>query len=201
MNLPLLITPNNEDRALSDLVEQSSLQILEDNYLNNITEKVIDILEEQEKSPTITEEEDVETSTTQQPQIICEKECEKGLNEHTGIFSEQEVVGISIEKGPEVTNNTIINEVNEEEQITQNMSIDAKEDNENEKKKQITKNILDILILNENLFLKIADAKKEWAKNKCKKLRLEGEQYTGYRPDSKNEKFKVLHDVMRPLVK
>ncbi|CAK1553213.1 unnamed protein product [Leptosia nina] len=43
-----------------------------------------------------------------------------------------------------------------------------------------------------------SDNKREWTRNKCKKLRLEGESYMGYRRDSKQEKFKVLHDVMRP---
>ncbi|KAL3278500.1 hypothetical protein HHI36_023897 [Cryptolaemus montrouzieri] len=35
------------------------------------------------------------------------------------------------------------------------------------------------------------DNKRKWTKNKCKKLRLEGEQYMGYRGDSKQKKFKV----------
>ncbi|KAL4720325.1 hypothetical protein ACJJTC_005093 [Scirpophaga incertulas] len=44
----------------------------------------------------------------------------------------------------------------------------------------------------------VRHSKREWTINKCKKLRLEGEQYMGYRRDSRQEKFKVLNDVMRP---
>ncbi|CAH1104302.1 unnamed protein product [Psylliodes chrysocephalus] len=202
-NLPILILPPNEAITnFSGFGSHTSPQILGNNYLNNIAEEVI-ILVEEEQSSVVIEDRVIETSKTQHIEEVSKKPTEEVLNEQPGILSEQEVTEARNEKERDLTNQIVVDGLREEEQNgNQEVAVDAEEANENEnnlneefcgdlnsKRKRKSKG------------LKSKNAENEWTKNKCKKLRLDGKQYMGYRRDSKQKKFKVLHDVIRPARK
>ncbi|CAH0731003.1 unnamed protein product, partial [Brenthis ino] len=185
-NLPnILILDNNENTIASDLVAQTSQQILAHDNLNITTENVITTLEEVDQSALIITEEVIETSMIQEPEEMLEKQ--------TRVVSLEEMSSENVPDLTTVTDGLIDNEQN----LIQD--VDNVEVNENEK----STNNEYFGDLNSKRKRKSkgqvkSDNKREWTKNKCKKLRLEGESYMGYRRDSKQEKFQVLHDVMRP---
>ncbi|CAH2085368.1 unnamed protein product [Euphydryas editha] len=186
-NLPILILHNDENTNVSDLITQTSPRIFTDDHLNVITENVITTSGKGEQSSSIITEEVIETSMMQGSEELRENQ--------TRLLSSAEV---STENVPNVTTQIVTDGLSEKEHNFI-QDIDIVEANENEK----TINNEYCGDLNSKRKRKSkgqvkSDIKREWTKNKCKKLRLEGEQYMGYRRDSKQEKFKVLHDVMRP---